>query len=162
MTASLPLQPNVTLDLKGMSCPGPLLGAKKLLDEMETGQILLLISDCPGTQDDLFSWVKFSDIQILRADKMPGGGQGFYIRKGKTRHLPPNAVLDIRGVHCPGPIVEAKKLISAMEQGEILEMVSNCPGIKADMEGWTKATGLKLEDTRETAPGEYRFYIRKV
>jgi TusA-related sulfurtransferase len=70
-------------------------------------------------------------------------------------------VLDIRGVACPGPIVEAKKLLNGMHAGEVLRLMSNCPGISADIKGWTHATGLVLVDSIETAPGEYDFYIRK-
>jgi TusA-related sulfurtransferase len=154
-------QPNITLDMKGTSCPGPILGAKRLVDEMEAGQILLLISDCPGTHDDVFSWTKYTDVEVVKTEKMSAGGTGYYIRKGKTKHLAPNAVLDIRGVHCPGPIVEAKKLLNGMSKGEILELWSNCPGIRADIDGWIKATGFELVDTRESAAGEYQFYIRK-
>mgnify|MGYP000887720822 CR=1 FL=1 len=44
---------NVVLDMKGLSCPKPLIGAKRMVDELAAGQVLLLISDCPGTQDDL-------------------------------------------------------------------------------------------------------------
>ena len=47
---------NVVLDMKGLSCPKPLIGAKRMVDELAAGQVLLLISDCPGTQDDLFAW----------------------------------------------------------------------------------------------------------
>ena len=149
------------LDLKGLSCPGPLLGAKKLIDELKQGQILLLISDCPGTKDDLFSWVKFTDNEIVHTEAMPAGGHGYYIRKGKSRHPVAHAVLDMRGISCPGPIVEAKKLIDGMRRGEVLKLVSNCPGIRSDIAGWTAATGIKLHDTVESAPGEYEFFVGK-
>ncbi|MBK8118859.1 MAG: sulfurtransferase TusA family protein [Sulfuritalea sp.] len=43
----------VTLDVCGLPCPAPLLGAKKLIDDLQPGQTLRLISDCPGTADDL-------------------------------------------------------------------------------------------------------------
>jgi TusA-related sulfurtransferase len=161
MSVEIAIKPNVSLDMTGSTCPGPLLGAKKLIDGLEAGQVLLLISDCPGTQDDLFSWVKYTDYQILKTEKMPSGALGFYIQKGKSHHRPANVVLDIRGVHCPGPIIEAKKLLNGMQSGEVLRLISNCPGITTDITGWAKATGMNLVDTIETAPGEYEFYIRK-
>ena len=161
MSVEIAIKPNVSLDMTGSRCPGPLLGAKKLIDGLDAGQVLLLVSDCPGTQDDLFSWVKYTNYQILKTEKMPGGALGFYIQKGKSHHRPANAVLDIRGVHCPGPIIEAKKLLNGMQRGEVLRLVSNCPGITTDITGWAKATGMQLVDTIETAPGEYEFYIRK-
>ena len=154
-------KPHVTLDMTGTACPGPLLGAKRILDELLAGEVMLLISDCPGTRDDLFSWPKYSDVEILRTETLAQGRTGYYIRKGKTRRVSPNAVLDVRGTTCPGPILEAKKLLNGMREGEVLQLVSDCPGIRADVRSWVKATGLELADTRECAPGEYEFHIRK-
>ena len=95
------------------------------------------------------------------SEDLAKGGVGFYIRKGKAKHVSPNAVLDMRGAICPGPVVEAKKLLNGMHKGEVLQLVSDCPGIRADVKSWIKATGLELADARETAPGEYLFHIRK-
>ena len=161
MSVDLAVRPNVTLDMTGSVCPGPLLAAKALLDRLATGQVLLLISNCPGTQDDLFSWVRYTEYQILKTDKMPSGALGFYIQKGKPRQRAAHAVLDIRGVTCPGPIVEAKKLLNGMQPGEVLRLVSNCPGIRTDMTAWANATGVTLLDTVESAPGEYEFYVSR-
>jgi TusA-related sulfurtransferase len=152
---------NVTLDMKGLSCPGPLVGAKRMVDEMEAGQVLLLISDCPGTKDDLYAWAKQTGNAVLKTEKMPEGGTGYYIQKGQGAVRKANVTLDIRGVVCPGPIVEAKKLLNGMQAGEVLKLVSNCPGIKSDIVGWAAATGMEIVETIEVASGEYEFYIRK-
>lgn len=152
---------NVVLNVKGLTCPGPLLGAKRMVDDLEDGQILLLISDCPGTQDDLFAWTRQTDNQVLQTEKLPDGGTGYYILKGKGHPFKANVLLDIRGVLCPGPIVEAKKLLNGMQSGEILKLTSNCPGIRSDIDGWAKATGMTILESVEIAPGEYDFFIRK-
>ncbi len=152
---------NVVLDLKGLTCPGPLLGAKNVVDELTAGQVLLLLSDCPGTQDDLFAWTKQTGNQVVRIEKRPEGGNGYYIQKGKGNPHKVSVLLDIRGVACPGPIVEAKKLLNGMSQGEILKLISNCPGISADISGWAVATGMTLLDSIEVSSGEFEFYIRK-
>ena len=152
---------NVTLDMKGLSCPGPLLGAKRMVDELEAGQVLLLLSDCPGTKDDLYSWAKQTGNEVLQAQKMPEGGTGYYIQKGHGAARRANVTLDIRGVVCPGPIVEAKKLLNGMQAGEVLKLISNCPGIKSDIVGWASATKMELAETIEFAPGEFEFFIRK-
>jgi len=154
-------KPHITLDMKGAACPGPMLGAKRVLDELLAGEVMLLISDCPATKDDLDSWPRYADVEIVKTEKLPRGGTGYYIRKGKTRRVSPNAVLDMRGATCPGPILEAKKLLNGMRKGEVLQIVSDCPGIRADMRSWVKATGLELADTRESAAGEFVFHIRK-
>lgn len=158
--ANLP-KPHVTLDMRGTACPGPLLGAKRILDELLAGEVMLLISDCPGSRDDLSSWPKYADVEIVDTEELADGGSGYYIRKGRTRRVSPNAVLDMRGATCPGPIVEAKKLLDGMRRGEVLQLVSDCPGIRADVRSWVKATGLELADAVESAPGEYQFQVRK-
>lgn len=155
------LNANVVLDLKGLTCPGPLLGAKAVVDELSPGQILLLLSDCPGTQADLFSWTKQTGNQVMKIEKRADGGSGYYIQKGRGVQHKVNVLLDIRGVVCPGPIVEAKKLLNGMNSGEVLKLVSNCPGINSDIAGWASATGMTLLDTIEVATGEFEFYIRK-
>ena len=147
--------------MKGLSCPGPLLGAKRMVDELQTGQILLLVSDCPGTKDDLYAWAKQTGNAVLQAEKMAEGGIGYYIQKGQGTTRKANVVLDIRGVVCPGPIIEAKKLLNGMQGGEVLKLVSNCPGTKADVTSWASATGVEITDTIEIAPGEFEFFIRK-
>lgn len=154
-------KPHVTLDMRGSACPGPMLGARRVLDELLAGEVMLLVSDCPATKDDLFSWPKYADVEIVKTEKLARGGTGYYIRKGKARRVSPNAVLDMRGATCPGPIIEAKKLLNGMRKGEVLQLVSDCPGIRADVRSWVKATGLELADARESAPGEYVFHIRK-
>ena len=153
--------PQVTLDMRGAACPGPMLGAKRILDELLAGEVMLLMSDCPGTQDDLISWPKYADVEVLDTTELADGGSGYYIRKGQAPRVSPNAVLDMRGATCPGPIVEAKKLLDGMRKGEVLQLVSDCPGIRADVRSWVKATGVELADARESAPGEYQFQLRK-
>ncbi len=155
------LHPNVTLDLKGLTCPGPLLGAKRMVDDLDPGQILLLVSDCPGTPDDLFAWAKQTGNQVLSTEKQASGGTGYYIQKGKASAHKVNVLLDIRGVHCPGPIVEAKKLLNGMNSGEVLKLISNCPGIRSDITGWAAQTGMKIVDTVESSSGEFEFFIQK-
>lgn len=154
-------KPHVTLDMTGAACPGPLLGAKRVLDELLPGEVMLLISDCPATKDDLFAWPKYADVEIVKTEKSARRATGYYIRKGKAQRVSPNAVLDMRGTTCPGPIVEAKKLLDGMRKGEVLKLVSDCPGIRADVRSWVKATGMDLADARESARGEYVFHIRK-
>ena len=154
-------QPTATLDMRGTSCPAPLLGAKKLVDDLKQGQVLKLLSDCPGTHDDLIAWAKYTDNHIARTERCADGGHAYYIERGRVRHPSAHAVLDLRGVSCPGPIVEAKKLLNGMRAGETLKLVRNCPGISGDVEDWVKATGLTLRSVEEVGAGEFEFYIAK-
>ena len=131
-----------------------------MIDTLESGQVLKLVSDCPGTHDDLVAWTRQTGNQLLRTEKQ-GTGTCFFIQKGITNKRPAQVTLDIRGVHCPGPIVEAKKLLNGMQSGEVLELISNCPGIRSDIGGWAEATHMKILETLEMDPGDFTFYIQK-
>lgn len=155
-------KPAVTLDMSGLSCPAPLIGAKKIVDDMEPGQSLLLVSDCPGTSDDLFAWSRQTGNEVAVKDKMADGRTAYLITRGSgARTLRPNVTLDVRGVSCPGPILEAKKLLDGMKSGEVLMLVSNCPGTPADVDAWVRNTALELVDRIEIARGAFEFYLRK-
>ncbi len=154
-------KPTITLDLTGLSCPAPLLGAKRVLDDLDAGQVLLLVSDCPGTFDDVTAWVNHTNHELIGTEKGDGKRTQYYLRKGHGAKIKANALLDIRGVSCPGPIVEAKKLLDAMQPGEILQLISSCPGSPADVRAWVKSTGLELVAARDSARDVHEFFIRK-
>lgn len=154
-------KPAVTLDLCGLSCPAPLLGAKRVLDDLDAGQVLLLVSDCPGTPDDISAWVNVTDHELIGTEKGEGKRTLFYLRKGRRAPPRATAVLDIRGVSCPGPILEAKKLLEGMKSGEVLHLISSCPGTPADVRAWAKATGHELVASRETGRDVYEFFLRR-
>jgi TusA-related sulfurtransferase len=124
---------------------------------------MLLISDCPGTPDDLFAWSRHTGNEVIDTNKLGGRRVAYTIRRGSggSPHPQANATLDIRGVACPGPIIEAKKLLDGMHAGEMLRLISNCPGSPADVDAWVRSTPLDLVDKQETAPGTFEFYIRK-
>ncbi|CAG0976315.1 partial Sulfur carrier protein TusA, partial [Rhodocyclaceae bacterium] len=59
------------------------------------------------------------------------------------------------------PILEAKKVLDGMQSGEMLMLVSNCPGTPADVDAWVNNTPLELVDRVEIARGAFEFYLRK-
>ncbi len=155
------LNPDVTLDLTGVSCPGPIIGAKKIVGELAEGEVLLLISDCPATNEELHTWAERTGNSVVRTRRLSGGHTGYYLQRGRRSQLEPNVSLDMRGSVCPGPILEAKKVLDAMASGELLCLASNCPGSRADVEGWARATGCRLEEVVEVGPHDWEFFIRK-
>ena len=161
MTETSAPKHDVVVDLTGLTCPGPILEAKKIADGLEPGQVLLLLSDCPGTRDDLFAWARQTHNQVVHTERREGATVAYFLRKGRSRERKAQVVLDMRGVSCPGPIVEAKRLLDALKAGEVLMLASNCPGVRDDIAGWTKATGVRLLDTVEVAAGEFEFYLSR-
>ncbi|HCX33323.1 MAG TPA: hypothetical protein DHV08_07060 [Rhodocyclaceae bacterium] len=155
--------PTVTLDMTGMTCPAPLLGAKKVVDSLPAGKTMRLVSDCPGTSDDLYVWARYTGNEIVSSERLDGNRVAYTIRRagGAASRVTANVTLDMCGVSCPGPILEAKKLLDGMKSGEILLLISNCPGSPADVESWTQATPVELVSRQETARGVHEFYLRK-
>lgn len=156
-------KPAVTIDMSGMPCPAPLLGAKKIIDDLQPGQSMQLLSDCPGTSDDLFAWCKFTGNELLTAIKQADGKTAYTLRKAGGAQTTPIAhvTLDMRGVSCPGPILQAKKLLDGMKAGEVLQLVSDCPGSVADIESWTHAAAVELLAMLPMARSAHEFYLRK-
>jgi TusA-related sulfurtransferase len=150
----------VRLDMTGLSCPLPLLGAKKILDDLPDGQYMVLISDCPGTEDDLRAWAELTGHEVVATEPMNGHRVAFTIRRGiAVVTSPGNVVLDMRGATCPGPIAEARRLLDGMRAGEVLVLISNCPGVQDDVDVWTQSSRVRLIDRYEGAPGEFEFYL---
>ena len=152
---------NVRLDFKGQSCPGPIIGAKRMIDSLSDGQILLLVSDCPGTKDDLYVWADNTGNRVLKTERFADESVGYYIQRGTGRSRDANVTLDMRGAVCPGPILEAKKLVNGMKSGEVLRLISNCSGSRDDVEGWARTTGLTLLETVQVGVTDFEFFIRK-
>jgi len=50
------IKPDKTLDAKELSCPMPLLKAKKAIDALDSGQILEIIGTDAGSKVDLPGW----------------------------------------------------------------------------------------------------------
>ena len=46
---STPLTPDFTLDLRGESCPYPVIYTLETLEGLEKGQLLHIITDCPSS-----------------------------------------------------------------------------------------------------------------
>ena len=153
----------IRLDMTGLACPLPLLGAKKMLDDLPDGQRLVLISDCPGTGDDLRAWASQTGHEVIDIERLNGRRVAYTIRRQQADTTSRRSVvLDMRGASCPGPIVEARRLLRGMQPGEVLVLISNCPSMSADIDEWTANGSVQLLDRFETAPGEFEFYLSAV
>jgi Predicted redox protein, regulator of disulfide bond formation len=69
--------------------------------------------------------------------------------------------LDVRGMYCPGPVMETAKAIKQVQVGEVLEVLATDPAAKPDIEAWARRTGQQiLEITQEG--GVTRILIKRV
>jgi len=72
-----------------------------------------------------------------------------------------DVTFDARGLQCPLPILKAKKQISQMETGQILEVLSSDPGSKEDFPRWCNRTGNEFLGIFED-DGFSRYFIKKL
>jgi tRNA 2-thiouridine synthesizing protein A len=52
------IQADSVVDARGVSCPGPLLEAKKGIGTVQVGQVLEILSNDPGSRNDIPRWAK--------------------------------------------------------------------------------------------------------
>lgn len=71
-----------------------------------------------------------------------------------------DATLDCLGFYCPMPIMRTREEMDGLEAGQVLEVVADDQGVKADMAAWCKRTGNELLGIEEEN-GQIRLLVRK-
>lgn len=56
------------VDAKGLSCPMPVLLARKGIDEIESGQVMLVESTDAGSKSDIPSWTKDMGHELMSSE----------------------------------------------------------------------------------------------
>ncbi len=69
-------------------------------------------------------------------------------------------VIDARGSHCPGPLMELIKAIKQAGVGEVIAVYSSDSGSKTDIPLWVKKAGHELIGVYERE-GYTEFVVRK-
>ncbi|WP_211747193.1 CoA-disulfide reductase [Paenibacillus sp. Marseille-Q4541] len=64
---------DVKLDACGLSCPGPLIEAKRAMDGLEAGQVLQITATDPGFYEDVKSFARMSNHDTLNVERLPDG-----------------------------------------------------------------------------------------
>jgi TusA-related sulfurtransferase len=65
MTGFSAISPDRTLDTVGLFCPVPIIKTAKLVKEMRIGEVLLVLSDDWGVEEDMPAWCKMSGNELL-------------------------------------------------------------------------------------------------
>lgn len=79
----------------------------------------------------------------------------------ELKNITINKSVDARGTACPGPLLEAKKALSTIESGDIMEILSADEGTKVDIPKWCNKQGHDYLGAVEE-DGFYKIYMRKV
>lgn len=72
---------NKVVDARGTACPGPLLAAKKAIGEINTGEIMEILSADEGTRKDVPKWAGKKGHEYLGTIEDSGYFK-IYLRKG--------------------------------------------------------------------------------
>jgi len=70
------------------------------------------------------------------------------------------ALLDVKGLGCPLPILKAKKAIKDIAVNDILEVHATDPGSVKDFEAFCRQTGHELVQSVEES-GVYKYHIKR-
>jgi len=78
----MPYQFDQVLDCSGLACPMPILKTKKMIDSMQIGQVLKMISTDPGSIPDMKAWTQKTTHELLGHEE-DGEKYIFYVKKTK-------------------------------------------------------------------------------
>ena len=78
----------------------------------------------------------------------------------ELKGLHADKIVDARGMACPGPLLEAKKAITEVPAGGVLEVLSSDEGTNNDIPMWTKKMKYEHLGIVEEA-GDWRLFVKK-
>ncbi len=76
-------------------------------------------------------------------------------------NLNADAVIDACGLCCPGPIVQVKKSIDRLQDGQLLKVTASDQGFFEDIKSWAKLSRNSLVQLTKLADGTIEAYLRK-
>ncbi len=68
--------------------------------------------------------------------------------------------VDARGTACPGPLMEAKRAMTAVPKEGVLEVLSSDEGTTEDIPLWARKVGHEYLGTLQE-PGFWRVFVRR-
>jgi tRNA 2-thiouridine synthesizing protein A len=75
------LMADFDLDLRGLSCPLPVMRMRKKLESMTSGQTLCILSSEAGSVRDINAYVNSSGDTLLESKKTPEGDFEFLLKR---------------------------------------------------------------------------------
>lgn len=75
-----PIKPDLSLDVRGLCCPMPVIRTKKTMESMAPGQILEVLASDPGAKNDIPAWARQTGNELLAMTEQ-NQAYIFYIKK---------------------------------------------------------------------------------
>ena len=82
------------------------------------------------------------------------------MNEAELKNLKADKVVDARGMACPGPLLEAKKGITAIPVGALMEVLSADEGTNTDIPMWAKKMQYEFLGIIADA-GFWRIFIKR-
>ncbi len=73
------------LDARGLTCPLPILKAKKALSAMHSGEVLKVLATDPGSLRDFQAFARQTGNELIEQQTLPGQGREEYVHLLKRR-----------------------------------------------------------------------------
>ena len=70
-----------TLDVKGQSCPMPVVKTKQAIDDLEEGAVLEVVATDSGSMSDIDGWAEGTDGVTLLSQEEDGDVYRHYVEK---------------------------------------------------------------------------------
>lgn len=69
-------------------------------------------------------------------------------------------LIDARGLHCPMPLLKARKALASKNTGERIEVLATDPGAEADFKAYCEHSGHRLVQIKQTG-SEYSIVLER-
>jgi TusA-related sulfurtransferase len=72
--------PTQTLDVKGLSCPMPVVKTKQAIDDLAAGDVLEILATDSGSVSDIDGWASgTSGVELIGQEEREEGGETIYV-----------------------------------------------------------------------------------
>lgn len=71
---------DIVVDAKGLSCPMPIVKAKKAIDSLQSGQVMMVETMDKGSVNDFQGWVKQTN-HVLMSIEQENSVYRFFVKK---------------------------------------------------------------------------------
>jgi len=75
------IEPDATLDCKGLLCPMPVVKTRRAIKKIEIDQVLEMIATDPGAVPDMEAWARQTRHELLLAEELEEELFRFLIKK---------------------------------------------------------------------------------
>ena len=80
--------------------------------------------------------------------------------KVESKYVKVASVLDTFGLLCPMPIIKTAARIKELQPGDLLEVLSDDPGVEQDMPAWCVTSGNEFVGIERNGD-EFHVFVRK-